>query len=65
MHIPQNDPAWVAVKHGLAGFTAWISSLGFSIVVFDEWASRISLVIGITVGLLTIISISKKLWFKK
>jgi hypothetical protein len=30
-------------------------------VVFDEWTKRISIVVGIVVGLLTIVSIIRKL----
>ena len=53
-----------AIKHGLAGFFAWASTLGFSWVVFDQWLSRASIMVGILVGILTIISISRKLWGK-
>lgn len=56
-----HDHTLAAIRSGITGFTAWASTVGFSWVVFDEWSKRVSIVIGIIVGLLTIVSIIKKL----
>lgn len=56
-----NDPAICAIKHGITGFTAWAATMGFSWAVFDEWLGRLSLVLGVVIAILTIISIVKKL----
>jgi len=60
-----HDNTIAAIRSGVAGFTAWASSVGFSWVLFDEWSKRVSIVVGIIVGVLTIISITKRLWPKK
>jgi|GEM_PF-5901187 hypothetical protein len=56
-----NDPTLCAIKHGITGFTAWLTTLGFSWVVFDEWMGRVSLILGVVIAILTIISILSKL----
>jgi len=56
-----HDHTLAAIRSGITGFTAWASTVGFSWVVFDEWTKRISIVVGIVVGLLTIVSIIRRL----
>lgn len=56
-----HDPTLCAIKHGITGFTAWLTTVGFSWVVFDEWMGRVSLVLGVVIAILTIISILRKL----
>jgi len=56
-----HDHTLAAIRSGITGFTAWASTVGFSWVVFDEWTKRISIIVGIVVGLLTIVSIIRKL----
>lgn len=56
-----HDHTLAAIRSGITGFTAWASTVGFSWMVFDEWTKRISIVVGIVVGLLTIVSIIRKL----
>ena len=65
MSMHHHDQIIGAIKHGVLGLITWASSVGVSMVAFDEWLGRISLVMGIIVGVLTAISICRKLWPKK
>ena len=65
MSLHNHDQILGAIKQGVLGLLTWASSVGVSIVAFDEWLGRVSLIVGIVVGALTSISIWRKLWPRK